>query len=175
MRILEKSEDVLTLQNPARDFWFGNIFMLISAPFVMVISVISGGWYFVLFFVIALGWWLALALIWSSNEVNICSFNKTLGNVTIRYHGLKPRLQQIDTTFPLEDVQTVEVKKTTGYIYGTAVERYQLWLVTRRFRRIALSEEYHNGASLETIANQVREFGCAGGCAGWKRGVAKLN
>ena len=77
---------------------------------------------------------------------------------TIRYQGLKPRLKQINTIFPLEEVQTVEVEKTTGYIYGTAVERYQLWVVTRRFRKIALSEKYNKAASLETIANQVREF-----------------
>ena len=77
MRILEKSEDVLKIQNPARDFWFDSIFTLVSGPFLMVTSAISGGWWFVLFFVIALGWWLALDLTWLSDEVNICSFNKT--------------------------------------------------------------------------------------------------
>lgn len=157
MKILEKYENVLTLQNPAKDFWFGNIMVLVSGLIITIVLAISGRWGFVLFFVIAVGWWLVLSQTWASDIVNVCSFNKTLGSVSIKYHGLQSELQQINISFPLEDVQTVEVKKTTGYIYGTAVESYQLWLVTRRFRRIALSEEYNNGASLETIANQVRE------------------
>jgi len=53
---------------------------------------------------------------------------------------LQPGLQQINS-FPLEDIQTVEVKKITGYIYGTAVERHQLWLVTDVSRRIAFGSE----------------------------------
>lgn len=157
MRILEKSEDVLTLQNPAKDFWFGNIIILVSGLIITIVLAMSGEWGFVLFFVIAVGWWLVLNQTWASDIVNVCSFNKTLGSVSIRHHGLQSELQQPNISFPLEDVQKVEVKKTTGYIYGIAVETYQLWLVTKRFHRIALSEEYNDGASLETIANQVRE------------------
>ncbi len=158
MRILEQTEDVLSLQNPAGDFWFRNIYFFFSGPPTMICLAMLGGWWFLLFFVVAGLFWLALQRIWTSDVVNVCSFNKIPGNVAIRYHGLQPGLQLFNTSFPLEDVQTVEVKKTTGYIYGAAVEKYQLWLVTRRFRRIALSEECRNGASLETIANQVREF-----------------
>lgn len=158
MRILEETEDVLRLQNPARDFWFGNIYLFFSGPPMMILLAMLGGWLFILFFVVAGLFWLALQQIWTSDVVKNCSFNKALGRVTIEFHGLQTKIKDLR----LQEIRRVEVRKRTAFYYGV-VEVSQLWLVTKYAKAIPLSEErysrYNNAsASLETIADEVREF-----------------
>ncbi|MBW4430062.1 MAG: hypothetical protein KME50_38420 [Nostoc desertorum CM1-VF14] len=159
MKILEQTEDVLTLQNPARDFWFGMIFLLFGSPPAIVLfamNAMSGGWWgFLYLLVVTGGFCLALQQIWASDVVKVCSFNKALSKVTVKYHGLQTKIKD----FPLQDVRRVEVRHRIGFAYGCAFEGHQLWLVTRNFNRnISLSEEGNNKASLEALANRVREF-----------------
>lgn len=156
MKILEQSEDILTLQNPGRDFWFGMIFLLFASLPVMVLFAMSSGWWgFLYLLVVTGGFCLVLQQTWASDVIKVCSFNKVLSKVTVKYHGLQTKIKD----FPLQDVGTVEVRHRTGFAYGCAFERYQLWLVTKNFNRdISLSEEGNNKASLEALANRVREF-----------------
>jgi hypothetical protein len=155
MRILEQTKDVLTLQNPAKDFWFGMIVLLLSGPPVVVLLAMIGGWLGFLSLFVAGGFCLALKQMWASDVVKICSFNKAFGKITVRYHGVQTKIKELS----LQYVQTVEVKHTTGFAYGCRFERYQLWLVTKEFKgAISLSEEVNTKASLETFASQVREF-----------------
>lgn len=154
MRILEQTENVLRLQNPARDYWFGNIYLLFSSPPMMILLAMLGGWCFLLFFVVAGVFWLKLQEIWTSDVVKNCSFNKALNRVTIEFHGLQTKIKDLR----LQEIRGVEVRKRTAFSYGP-VEVSQLWLVTRYPEAIPLSEEhYNNASSLKTITDRVREF-----------------
>ncbi len=155
MRILEQSKDVLTLQNPARDFWFGNIFFLFSSPLIMLLLAGFGGWsIFLCLFLLASTFLLALTNIWASNIVKVCSFDKTLSKVTVKYHGLQVKIKD----FPLQNVRKIEVIKSTGFAYGAVLEHYHLRLVTKNSVAITLSGEYVTEALLEAIASRVQEF-----------------
>jgi hypothetical protein len=159
MRILEQTKDVLTLQNPARDFWFGNLFLFFGSPPIMVVLAISKtGWKFLYLPIIAGGFCLALKQIWASDVVKVCRFNKSLRKITIEYHGLQTKTKD----FPLQDVQA-EVIKSTRLTYGAGLKSLELWLVDKKSfaNIIALSEVCHHKASkasLEAIVNQIREF-----------------
>lgn len=158
MRILEQTENVLRLQNPARDFWFGNISLFFSCLTMMILLAMHGGWWFLWFFIVAGLFWLVLQQIWTSDVVKNCSFNKALDRVTIEFHGLQTKIKDLR----LQEIRGVEVRKRTAFYYGV-VEVSQLWLVTRYAEAIPLSEErysrYNNAsASLETITDRVREF-----------------
>lgn len=154
MRILEQTKDVLTLQNSAINFWFGAIAALCGSLFCMILIAGATGWWQNFWLVVGGGFCLALQQIWSSNVVKVCSFNKTLRKVTIKFHGLQGKSKD----FSVRDIQKIEVRKRTGFAYGVVIERYQLWLVTRSFATpIPLSEEEHNEVLLEEIANLIRE------------------
>lgn len=156
MRILEQTKEVLTLQNPARDFWFGKIVLFFGILFIMVLLAMSDMWWFLLFSVIASFW--LLQPIWTSNLVKNCSFDKALDRVTIEFHGLHPKIKSLR----LDEIRKIEVRKRIGFLYG-AVEVSQLWLITDYAEAFPLSEEYysrHNNISapLGVITDQVREF-----------------
>lgn len=157
MKILEQTTVVLTLQDSASDFWFGNIFLLLSLP-PMILLAMDSGWWFLVLFGIAGIFWLVLPQIWASEKVQTCSFNKALDRVIIKFHGLQPEIKDLR----LQEVRGIEVRKRTDFYYGV-VEVSQLYLVTRYAKAIPLSEEHYRrdnnaSASLEAIANQVREF-----------------
>ncbi|MBW4569804.1 MAG: hypothetical protein KME31_17785 [Tolypothrix carrinoi HA7290-LM1] len=158
MRILEQTNHVLTLYESARDFWFGTIYLLFSSPLLMVLSCVivsSGGWWGFLLLLLTAGvFYLALQNVWKSNVVKHCSFNKALGRVTIKFHGLQTKIKDL----PLQEIRAVEVRKRTGFAYGTVFENYELWLVTRYDKDILLSEQYYRNTLLKPIADQVREF-----------------
>lgn len=158
MRILEQTEDVLTLQNPARDFWFGKILLFFSILFIMILLAMFGRWWFLLFFAVS-GFWL-LQPIWTIDLVKNCSFDKALDRVTIEFHGLQTKTK----SWRLHEIQKVEVRKRIGFSYG-AIEASQLWFVTRYAESFPLSEEYYrryNDVSFSTplgvITDQIREF-----------------
>jgi hypothetical protein len=155
MRILEQTRDVLTLQNPARDFWFGNVCLFFSGLPIMVLLAMQGGWWLLLLFVMAGSFWLSLRQIWTSDVVKNCSFNKALDRVTIKFHGLQPKIKDLQ----FQEIRGVEVRKRTYFYYGVT-ESSQLWLVTRCTKDIPLSEEIYNNnsASLDAITDQVQEF-----------------
>jgi hypothetical protein len=158
MRILEQTENVLTLQNPARDFWFGNIFLFFSGPPIIILLTMQGGRWFLSSFLVAGLSWLALQQIWASDVVKNCSFNQALDRVTVEFHGLQTKIKD----FRLKEIQRVEVRKRAAFYYEV-VEVSQLCLVTRYAEAIPLSEEHYSrnnnaSASLEDIAGQVREF-----------------
>lgn len=156
MRILEQSEDILTLQNSAIDFWTGNIFLLFSSLLLIIVLIASpiGWWGSIYLVLLAAGFLLALTSIWASDVVKVCSFNKTLRKATVKYFGLQAKIKD----FPLQNVRAVEVRKSTGYAYGAVLESAQLWLVIGNFGAISLSDGYDSVVSSEAIANQIREF-----------------
>ncbi|HEY9601678.1 MAG TPA: hypothetical protein V6C85_08715 [Allocoleopsis sp.] len=154
MRILEQTKDVLTLQNSAINYWFGTIAALFGSLFGMLLIAGMTGWWQNLWLVVGGGFCLALQQIWSSNVVKVCSFNRTLRKVTVKFHGLPGKTKD----FFVRDIQKIEVRKTTGFAYGVALERYQLWLVTRSSATtIPLSEEHPNQVLLESLANLSQE------------------
>lgn len=154
MRILEQTKDVLTLQNSAINFWFGAIAALCGSLFSIILIAGATGWWQNLWLVVGAGFCLALQQIWSSNVVKVCSFNKPLRKVTVKFYGLQGKTKD----FSVRDIQKIEVKKTTGFAYGVVMERYQLCLVTRSFAiPIPLSEQHYNEVLLEEIANRMRE------------------
>lgn len=155
MRILEQSKNVLILQNPARDFWFGNIFLLFSSSLIMLLLAGFSGWFiFFCLFLLASTFLLALTNIWASKVVKVCSFDKTLSKVTVKYHGLQAKIKD----FPLQNVRKIEVTKRIAVAYGAVLEHYYLSLVTGNSKPITLSEEYVTETSLEAIASRVQEF-----------------
>jgi hypothetical protein len=156
MRILEQSEYVLTLQNSAINFWFGNICLLFSGPLLIIVLIASpGGWWGSLYLVLlAVGFLAGLTNIWASDVVRICSFNKTLRKVTVKCYGLQAKIKD----FPFQNVRAVEVRKSPFYAYGAVLESAQLWLITEHCGAISLSDGYDSVASSEAIATQIREF-----------------
>lgn len=159
MRILEQTTDIITLQNPARDFWFGKLFLFFGCPTMMVLFAMVGGWFFLLSFLFAVTWWLAFQQIWTSDVVKNCSFNKALNRVTIEFHGLRTKMKVLQ----LQEIKRVEVRKRIGFGYGVVIETSRLWLVTKYAEAIPLSEEHnscnsHASASLKTITGQVRKI-----------------
>ncbi|MCA1992487.1 MAG: hypothetical protein LDL41_10700 [Coleofasciculus sp. S288] len=162
LRILDKSEHVLTLQNGSVDFWFSHIYMLFSYPLLMawlgivIINRFGIGWSF-LFFPLAIGgFWLLLQWTWESNEVKTCSFSKALDKVTFKFKGLRPRTIDL----PLSEIKGVEVRRRIGVAYGVALECHQLGLLMRSGKTVLLSEEYptFQRIRLEEIANHIRDF-----------------
>ena len=166
MRILEQTEDVLTLQNLAIDFWFGLIccffgcppMMILSGP-MMILSGMFGGLSFLFSFLFAGLWCIAVQQIWASDVVKNCSFNKTLNRVTIEFHGLQPKAKVLR----FREIQRVEVRKNIKIVHGTVIPTSQLWLVTKYAEAIPLSEEYHNyndniPDSLKDITTQIRKI-----------------
>ncbi|MBD2606716.1 hypothetical protein H6G81_19800 [Scytonema hofmannii FACHB-248] len=158
MRILEQTNNVLTLHQSSRNFWFETICVLFSSLFFMVFSCVivsCGGWWGFLLLLLTAGvFYLALQNVWKSNVVKDCSFNKTLGRVTIKFHGLQTKIKDL----PLQEIRAVEVRKRTGFAYGSVFENYELWLVTRYAKDILLSQQYYRNTLLEPLADQVREF-----------------
>lgn len=156
MRILEQTTDVLTLQNPARDFWFGIICLLLGGLFgIGLLAELTGGWRLFGVITVVSCFCLALPQIWSSNVVKACTLNQALSKVTVKFHGLQGKT--ID--FPIQHIQRIEVRQWTSFAYGATLERYQLWLVTRNSATtVPLSEEYHRQVVLEAMADRIREF-----------------
>lgn len=156
MRILEQSEDVLTLQNSALEFWFGNICFLFSCLLLIIVLIAasSGWWSFLCLVLLAVAFLSALKNLWASDAIKVCSFNKTLGKVTFKYYGLQAKIKD----FPLQNVRTVEIRKNISYAYGAILETAEIWLVTENFGTISLSDGCDSVASSEVIANQIREF-----------------
>jgi hypothetical protein len=157
MRILEQTNDILTIQNPGREFWLSNIFMLFGGtPVLVIVALIMSNtwWSFPYFFIAAGGFYLALKQIWASDVVKVCSFNKAVSRVTVKCHGLQAKVKD----FPLQDVQTIEVRKSSSYAFGVVLENYQLYLISRNFGDILLSEENGIKAIIEASANRVQEF-----------------
>jgi hypothetical protein len=96
MKILEQSENVLTLQSSAIGFWVEKTLILFSFSFslffvVVMASTARAWWVFPFFFLVAIGFCEALADIWKNSIVNFCSFNKALCKVTIKYYGLQAK------------------------------------------------------------------------------------
>ncbi|MFS0517355.1 hypothetical protein ACEYW6_21930 [Nostoc sp. UIC 10607] len=71
----------------------------------------------------AFGFYIALQEVWKLHVVKDCSFNKALGRVTIKFHGLQTKIKDL----PLQDIRAVEVRKTTGFAYGAVIENYQFY------------------------------------------------
>ncbi|MBD2069518.1 hypothetical protein H6F93_18650 [Leptolyngbya sp. FACHB-671] len=156
MRILEQSENVLTLQNSAINYWFGNISLLFTGPLLIIVLIASpsGWWGSLCFVLLAVGFLLALTNLWASDVVRICSFNKTLRKVTIKYYGFQAKIEE----FPSQNVRAVEVRKSPFYAYGATLESARLWLIIGNFGAIPLSDGYDCVALSEVIAYQIREF-----------------
>jgi hypothetical protein len=122
----------------------------------MIWLAMLGGWWFLLFFVVAGLLWLILQQIWKSDVVKNCRFDKALDRVIVEFHGLQTKIKSLQ----LQEIRGVEVRKRTAFYY-VDVEVSQLWLVTRYAEDIPLSEEHYSrnaSASLEAITDQVQEF-----------------
>lgn len=158
MRIIEKTDCVLTIREPARDFWFGTIYLFFAGPFFMALIVRSSQcWGFLLLLVVAVFFCLSLKQIWMSEIVKDCSFNKTSDRVVIRFHGLKTKVRD----FPLREIKTIKVAERVGFYYKI-IETYQLLLVRKYAEPIPLSEEYYKPKEkeLKAIATQIQDFLC---------------
>jgi hypothetical protein len=153
MRIVEQTEYVLTLQNSSRDFWCEKIVLILGCPIyialIFTVTDSSTGWFRVLFlFILLLGFFLGLQEAWSSNVVRLCSFNKALNRINIKFYGIEP----ITKNFSIGEMQALEVRETAQAHYGVIFKWSQLWLVTRS-ERFFLSD-----TRAEEIADRVREF-----------------
>jgi hypothetical protein len=155
MKIIEKTNDVLTLRDLAIDHWLGMAFLFFGGPPLIVMFAMLGGWWHLgipLFF-----WCFGLSLqqIWASDVVKECSFNKAIGKGTIKFHGLKTKIKE----FSLQGAQ-VEVRETTAIVYGTVSVHSHLWLITQIYGDVPLSAEGSivRPDKAKAIAEQVQEF-----------------
>jgi hypothetical protein len=156
MRILEKSEDVLTLQASAIGVWFNRIFFLFYGPLFMFFVLLLL-WFgkFLVFFLTALMFWLGVEYLWSGGGVvKKCSLNKAFDKVTIEFHGLQAKIRELR----FQEILGVEVVTRAASVHGAIIVDYEIWLSTRYGETICLSERHGNKAYLESITGQVREF-----------------
>jgi hypothetical protein len=158
MRIIEHTKDILILYNSARDFWFGNIFILFFCPpcFVLLLVVIGNIWWkFLWLFIIATTFFIVLKQIWASDVVKFCSFNKSCRKITIEYHGFQAKTKD----FPLQDAR-VKVRHNIGFAYGATVKNFELLLVDpNNFAGgIVLAEPYNQASKAEIMLDRVQEF-----------------
>jgi hypothetical protein len=98
MRILEQTESILTLQNSAKYFLRENIILvLFGYPLVIIfpLFIVSYGiwWGFVCLVIGGFLFCTAVQETWTNNLIKDCSFNKNLGTVTIKFHGLKTKIK----------------------------------------------------------------------------------
>lgn len=158
MRIIEHTRDILILYNPARDFWFGNIFLFFSSPpCFLLLLFISGNiwWKFLWLFIIATTFFIVLKQIWASDVVKFCSFSKSCRKITIEYHGFQAKTKH----FPLQDAR-VKVRHNIGFAYGAKFENFELLLVDpNNFASdIVLAEPYNQASKAEIMLDRVQEF-----------------
>jgi hypothetical protein len=158
MRIIEHTRDILILYNPARDFWFGNIFLLFSSlPCFVLLLFIPGNiwWKFLGLLITATVFFALFKDIWASNVVKFCSFNKTCNKITIEYHGLQTKIKD----FPLQDAR-IKVIHNIGVTYGAKVENFELLLVDPNnfVRGIALAEPYNKASKAKIMLDRIQEF-----------------
>jgi hypothetical protein len=158
MRIVEQTGRTLILRSSVKYFWFGMIFFLssdaLSILLLLAVPFSSDEWLrLLLLFLLLLAFCVGLQQAWSSEDVKSCNFNKVLNQITIDFHGLKPRTE----FFSLEDMPALEVRETMFAVYGSVSIGYQLWLITRS-EDVFLSGTHSTKTEVETIADRVREF-----------------
>jgi hypothetical protein len=112
MRILEKTRDVLILQDSVASFWVDSISTLICGSVFIALGQFNV-WFGTLFSILGIGLLLGeLINIRASSRVHVCCFNKMLGTVSITNHGLK----HITKVFPIQDIQSKVITYKGGYL-----------------------------------------------------------